>query len=418
MVSDPSKSQHSTAPEDIPGEQNAIDAVNRETEAMADASGNVEVSEEMHKLDHTPSPLTKPTAGATAAYAVPTTFYGPALRMASAFESEFAVLNKKIPGGEGKNYYWDYCVPPMAQAEETKLHPGAAKTSHSNCRCATRYDILDKYLNDEDVLDEKGVPDLQALPFNDRITVEHMLIHKGDPSKPLCGPVASSHGFSVCPVAADCQGVKRDGKGGYTRDGLVPTSSWFSSVGGRTWDFCVPGQPSDEAIAAHKSLVEDRIKHLEELAKKELTATEQDEATGEGIAAEYDCKAGTIGKGKKTLSSTPLECVDEESCKVACAAQCDSKHGVAFDFLKDASRSEQQSDACRCVDEDNKGMSQIPISKDPRMYCEKKLPAPPTTARRCRSPRPPPRCGHQRGCADHEGCCRSTFAGGCQTRIS
>merc|ERR1719183_2016669 len=54
----------------------------------------------------------------TSMYAPATMFYAPALKMASAF-SELERLQEKIPGQE--QYWWDYCVPPTAQAEEEKL---------------------------------------------------------------------------------------------------------------------------------------------------------------------------------------------------------------------------------------------------------------------------------------------------------
>lgn len=148
-------------------------------------------------------------------------------------------------------HFWDYCVPPEVQAQETLAHPGSTKTVHFNCNCAERSDVLDHYLHDPlskdpDAADnpEAGI-DINRVPFNDRITIEAMAHKRAHPEDTLCRPTESSGGFYVCPVSKSCgSSVAKNFPGSAGRGGASP-SNWFTGVGGKSWDFCVPRQEDE-----------------------------------------------------------------------------------------------------------------------------------------------------------------------------
>merc|ERR1712039_195561 len=91
---------------------------------------------------------------------------------------------------------------------------------------------------------EDGEFDPGLVPFADRLTVESMYQHEINKDAPLCQPTTSSGGYAVCPVSEQCtMGVP--GTGATGAGGAAP-SNWFTGLGARSWDFCVPPSPDED----------------------------------------------------------------------------------------------------------------------------------------------------------------------------
>lgn len=155
-----------------------------------------------------------------------------------------------FPPLEGVDRHWDYCTAPQAAAEEQEHGLTRIKTSHTNCHCAPRDDILQKYLHDPQYLNKDKTINFAKVPFNDRITVAIMKLMKDNPDESLCQTTQDSGNFFVCPVSHDCLGVNRSGNSFLPRSGNSPSSAWFTGTSPRSWDFCSPPAPVGEGGAS------------------------------------------------------------------------------------------------------------------------------------------------------------------------
>jgi len=119
---------------------------------------------------------------------------------------------------------WDYCTPKAT----APTGPGAPpKTAHGGV-CVWDGALWNRFANDPAFQHADGSLDLTKVPTSHRLGLEAMDQYRRDPeAHGLCDVTAHSHGFAVCPSAAD------------PAEAQLGEHGWLKT---RSWDFCAaPG---------------------------------------------------------------------------------------------------------------------------------------------------------------------------------